>query len=226
MAGKRKRTLNARPSAYKKRKTAAISRPKTISLARAISSNSMVVYSDFARQLNPGIASVASYIYSLNGLFDPDISGAGQQPTGFDQYMALYERYTVTKVKVTIKMINNDTNRHLVGCNLAAVSAVSTDANVYLRNNNMGYNYVEANTNGGPTTASWSFMVDLAKVFRDDLLTNQDYSGTSAGNPNQQYYLIIWDAPADGSSDVGNSTWTVRLEYYTTFRELASTSNS
>jgi hypothetical protein len=30
-----------------------------------------------------------------NGMYDPDVTGAGAQPSGFDQYMAIYKNYRV-----------------------------------------------------------------------------------------------------------------------------------
>lgn len=39
---------------------------------------------------------------SLNSLYDPDITGFGHQPYGYDQMTALYRRYLVSGVKVDI----------------------------------------------------------------------------------------------------------------------------
>lgn len=35
------------------------------------------------------------YVMAINNLFDPNFSGGGHQPQGFDQLAALYKRYTV-----------------------------------------------------------------------------------------------------------------------------------
>ncbi len=41
-------------------------------------------------------------VYSLNGLFDPNIAGGGHQPLGFDQVMAIYSEYKVIGCKVEL----------------------------------------------------------------------------------------------------------------------------
>lgn len=40
--------------------------------------------------------------WAANGLFDPDVSGAGHQPYYFDQLSAMYRRYQVYGVKIQI----------------------------------------------------------------------------------------------------------------------------
>lgn len=47
--------------------------------------------------LSPSTGTVAKHNFVANGLFDPDHTGVGHQPRGFDQLMALYKHYTVTK---------------------------------------------------------------------------------------------------------------------------------
>jgi hypothetical protein len=40
--------------------------------------------------------------FSLNGLYDPYLSGTGHQPYGFDEFAALYGRYKVVMADVTV----------------------------------------------------------------------------------------------------------------------------
>lgn len=46
---------------------------------------------------------VLDYKWNLNSLFDPNKTGTGHQPYGFDTYATLYNRYRVFKVKAIIK---------------------------------------------------------------------------------------------------------------------------
>lgn len=42
---------------------------------------------------------LSDYVYRLNGLYDPNKTGTGHQPHGFDQISSLYLRYRVYKCK-------------------------------------------------------------------------------------------------------------------------------
>lgn len=44
------------------------------------------------------------YQFRLNSLFDPNFTGAGHQPRGFDQLAALYGRYRVYRARVRVIM--------------------------------------------------------------------------------------------------------------------------
>jgi len=43
--------------------------------------------------------------FSVNGLFDVDLSGSGHQPYLFDQYMAIYQKYDVLASKITVTQV-------------------------------------------------------------------------------------------------------------------------
>lgn len=45
-------------------------------------------------------ATSAGQAFNMNSLFDPDRTGAGDQPVGFDQWAAFYNRYIVYKFKI------------------------------------------------------------------------------------------------------------------------------
>lgn len=49
-----------------------------------------------------------TYLYNLNSLFDPNRTGTGESPMGFDNLAALYNKYIVKKCYWTVTMwINN-----------------------------------------------------------------------------------------------------------------------
>lgn len=54
-------------------------------------------------QINPSAGGIGSYIFSANGMYDPNITGGGHQPRGFDQLMTMYDHYTVIASRIAIQ---------------------------------------------------------------------------------------------------------------------------
>jgi len=50
--------------------------------------------------LDPPVGTVGLQYIRCNSVYDPDATGAGGQPRGFDQYAQLYDQYTVTNAKM------------------------------------------------------------------------------------------------------------------------------
>jgi hypothetical protein len=52
---------------------------------------------------------VNDYQFRLNSIFDPDLSGTGHQPYGYDTFATLYNRYRVFKCDYDITIVNQST---------------------------------------------------------------------------------------------------------------------
>lgn len=52
-----------------------------------------------ALNVTTSVPGYAVYSFNLNGLFDPNQTGTGHQPRGYDQLTALYQRYRVYHTK-------------------------------------------------------------------------------------------------------------------------------
>lgn len=57
--------------------------------------------------LSPTAGAIASWTFSANGMYDPNVTGSGHQPSGFDQNMAFYDQYTVVKSRCKVRYIDN-----------------------------------------------------------------------------------------------------------------------
>lgn len=65
------------------------------------------------------VGAMQFYNFRVTSFFDPDFSGIGHQPLGFDQLAALHERYIVTGVKYKVTFTSRSTtNNGLVGVSI------------------------------------------------------------------------------------------------------------
>lgn len=65
---------------------------------------------NYSAQITPASIPVYEYLFNLNSLFDPDRTGTGHQPLGFDQIKTLYNRYRVYKVHYQIHWLTTTTD--------------------------------------------------------------------------------------------------------------------
>lgn len=71
----------------------------------------------------------SAQVWKINSLFDPDLTGTGHQPQGFDQWSAFYNTYQVYGAKVDLE-IANDTASASVQCVMAMSDTNSSAYNV------------------------------------------------------------------------------------------------
>jgi hypothetical protein len=57
-------------------------------------------------RLQTAAGSVNTYQFRLNSLYDPDFTGTGHQPMGYDQWELFYNHYVVTKCAYEIEILD------------------------------------------------------------------------------------------------------------------------
>lgn len=62
----------------------------------------------YVDQFSPnGLLNVDTNTYALNSCFDPDVTGAGHQPLGFDQWSGFYSNYEVKASRINCQMLDD-----------------------------------------------------------------------------------------------------------------------
>jgi len=146
----------------------------------------MLYTSDVAITLSSTLSNPGVYIFSCNGLFDPDVTGTGHQPRGFDQLMLFYDHYVVKRAKLTARLYNNST-------------AVPSQVFVTVRDNSVPsssyLDYLESSitktaqlgvegASNGTKTITYS--VDVGNFLgRRDPLSDPQLKGSNAANPTE-----------------------------------------
>lgn len=79
--------------------------------------------------LNPGAGGInAIQVFRANSVYDPDYTGAGNQPRGFDEWMAVYDHFYVKRSKIKVTFHNGDGSlENIVG--VALRDDFATEAN-------------------------------------------------------------------------------------------------
>lgn len=163
------------------------------------------------------------YLFSCNGMFDPDITGTGTQPLYFDQLSALYDHYTVLRSRIKVELVYASTIAVNQQCLCVYVDDDTTVAgNVDSAIMRPDAKYV---VNNGqqlmkPVYHSWS----AADTFGPNPQADPNLQGTSSANPTEQsYYAIILQ---DFGNLTYNANFVVKIEYDVVWDELATVATS
>lgn len=148
-----------------------------------------------------GASSVGTQVYSANGIYDPNITGTGHQPSGFDQMMLMYNHYTVLKSRITATVRNASTTYGaFVAISARAGTSGITVAERLVENGLITAKFVTPKPNDGFTQYLTESINLKAFSGPDDLLDDHDYRGSNAANPaEQQYYHISAWNPDDAT---------------------------
>lgn len=179
-----------------------------------------LIYMDRGRTVNPGAGGLAaSYVFSANGIWDPNITGVGHQPTGFDQFMSFYDHYCVVSSKIYVHFKNFDnTLDQMVGIYVSDRASVESDYRNIIENG-MGTYSIVGNVNDTNNAMELAQAVSIARFLgRPNVLDEDNLQGSGGTNPADQAYFHVWAAPTI-AADSGSVEINVRVEYVVEFKE-------
>lgn len=163
----------------------------------------------------------SSYKMRLNSLFDPNYSGQGHQPRGFDQLMAIYEKYTVVAAKITVCYITTSTNPSVVGLRLVDGNESSiVDKKVAMENGDSSWKYISRFDQDNK--ALLSRKVNVKKFFNQNTIVGTDkFTLDSNENPALDDAIIaeLWVAPIKSTAQHGETLVDINIEYSCVFTE-------
>lgn len=137
-------------------------------------------------------------IWNLNSLFDPDRSGTGHQPMGFDQYVAFYNRYRVFKTDVSVAFPTHTTIGNTYA--IVAVNNASAFTSITTAIENPG-SISGAGAEGGPAVVL-NATYDLAEingVSRTQYKTDERTQADVASSPVENICLHVVATSQDGA---------------------------
>lgn len=181
-----------------------------------------MTYMEYGVSLDPGAGTAASYVFCANGLFDPNITGVGHQPMGFDQLIALWNQYVVIGGVIKVTFNNYDgAYGQIVGITLKDSSGTTADPRAYVEWGNTTWSNLGQLSANPTKTLTHRF--DIAKFSGSDIFSDQEYSGDATSNPAKPHHLVIWAAPADAINNPSPVYANVEIMYDVVFRSPGAT---
>lgn len=161
-----------------------------------------------------------SSTFSLNSLYDPDISGVGHQPYGYDQLTTIYNRYKVNGVLLRVTMMDTSDNLATVGMLLKTPTGSETLTNLTLDQAREKPMCVTRNlVQGANEMVKVQEFIPLHRVFgwtRAQFSNDMDNSTAGVGgSPGSQPKIEVAVAHPRGSAGV-SAVVQVTLTYYAT----------
>ena len=186
-------------------------------------------YVSFNNTAGPSVNSIVIREYRINSLYDPDYQVGGHQPTGFDEMMKQYEKFTVLKTYVQLENCSLINNRALFVClireqqpgDVAAQYAVD-GLNALMERPAVSESL--ALTVGGDMMGSKrkiGMMCDMSKytgkTYRD-LIGDYGYQGDVGHDPNQiQNIAVVCYSPTGADQSSVSAQWKLTMDFYVAF---------
>lgn len=197
---RRKKPIRRPRRAKRSRNTRTVAVQRTPGFADA--TKVKLKYSEFYNLSTNATAVPAYYLYSCNSLYDPNYTGGGHQPFGFDQWMGtsfttgIYNRYTVFGMAYRITFINTSaTYTAQVAVCKKPVATVSTDMNTVFEKPYVQSRFLS--TTGQATSRcvlkGYCSNAKVIGITNEQYRVEQDYKGSVTSNPTLRApYLHIY----------------------------------
>jgi len=164
-------------------------------------------YSENVQIANDNITgrTATEYAFRLGSLFDPNFTGVGHQPRGFDQMAAFYSKNVVYKVHVQIRVLGQTAGSSPY--NFLAINVRNSESTYVLSGSKTSDEIQEVSNNtvmaidptgvNNKTFDQEFYLADVDGVAREKIFTDIIYEGGSTFNPQRTAYLSV----ATGNND-------------------------
>jgi len=183
--------------------------------------------------LNASAASTDNYVFRANSLYDPNLTGSGHQPLGYDQLTTFYSNWVVsrTAVKFTMTPPNLSTASPQIDNAIVAVTPRRNDASAIASiQTAIEQPYTEwkiVTGYGKPPVLVMT--IDCARFFgvnRTVYNSSLEYSGAIGANPTQVLHFVMTAGSTGGSNDPDPIYVTAEFEFQSTFYNMITLATS
>lgn len=183
-------------------------------------------------KLDATSAATAFHVWRLNSCYDPNLTGIGIQPTGFDEWMNVYNHCTVLGAKLIVRCLGPDGSANVtpsmwgivIDSSSTAVNSTTTAQEVMMLPGNaialggavnMGAQYKNV------LSKKWS----AKKFFGRNVRGAADYRHDASSNPNEGAYATVFTTNID-NTEPGELHFFLTIDYIALFSEKRKLSMS
>ena len=164
--------------------------------------------------ISASIAQAGTWVFRANGMFDPDLTGSGHQPRGFDQLMTMYDHFQVIGSKITIMSAQPNISS-VIGVCIKDRSTVSTDYEDYLEENPAFNTIGMVGNDGEPMALVANY--SQKKFFGQGSLEEQ-FEGDVSSDPSEGAFFHVYQTAITDSS-VSTNSHVVVIDYIAVLTE-------
>lgn len=170
----------------------------------------------FAMPVNGVVNTPEIQVYRANSLNDPNQTGGGHNPMGYNQLAQVFTKFTVLSSRIKVTMSNDVDENIMFGINQYTQSGLALNQ-IELAENKRGQQVMLAH-GGYATTKSLSSQFNVKKFFglkkRSNIVGDDEYSGRfdGASVPQQNGFFYLWTSPRDSLGPY-NLDVSVEIEY-------------
>lgn len=191
---------------YRRRRSARRRRPRVSK--RVIRSNPLKNHNGFPKSytsthryvtevsLNGSATGIGAInLYSANGMYDPDVSGIGHQPMGFDELSSIYDHYCVigSKIKITPYITGTSVQTKVYFAVYLQDSTITTHIDNFTnaQEQQKGKFLLVGQNNGVSPQRSIYKTFNLKYFGSRGKTSNSTLNGDAASNPLEQAYFAV-----------------------------------
>lgn len=162
---------------------------------------------------------LAGYHFKANGIYDPDTTGIGHQPLGFDQYTPIYNHWVVIGARLKATFTYRDDVGDTVHPIMVGIyddddgTNALTYSSVVEGTDRRKYNYLTTNNDRVDVYSRWRSV----KTFGNAPLSDPSQRGSTTADPSETHQWYVWYYNQGNTANTINVS--VDIEYSVVFFE-------
>lgn len=151
------------------------------------------------KDLTSTSGSFAQYTFSCNDLHDPNTTGTGHQPLGYDQWTAFYKSYLVVGAKISIypSYITSGTQPIYAGIYLDDTVTASGDYTKLIEQGNTKYTVINPSLVTKIRKLTHHYSPKKYWKIKDVIDNRDEYGANFGANPTKEAQWVVWIQSSD-----------------------------